>query len=79
MVELGKLRSQQMFGDTSEKTRNRISEIKAMMPDREELHEKRYFNQGLFCASELVPQMYKTTKESTKRCGRQRSHHFCPG
>jgi hypothetical protein len=66
MVELGKLRTQQIFGDTSEETRNWTSEIKAIMPDREELHEKRYFDQGLFYASELVLQMCETTKESTK-------------
>jgi len=55
-----------MFGDMNQQTRNRISELKAIMPDRGDLHGKRYFNQGLFYPSELAPQMHETTKKSIK-------------
>jgi hypothetical protein len=78
MVELGKLRTRQMFGNMNEETMNRISGFKAITTDRKALHEKGYLDQGLFYGSELVPQIYETTRGAQK-CGRRSSRRFSPG
>lgn len=61
-IELAQLRRAQMFGDVSEETRNRISEIKGLMPDESKLRDLGLLSEALYSATQLIPQQIQTAK-----------------